>query len=307
MKTYSDIHESGGAQVLEQVISVRKKIKERLSSVKNLVLIGSGKGGVGKSSMSAALGLALRDQGFSVCLLDADLNGPSLGRIFGMMEKFPVPGPDGLLVPKTEDGVGLVSMGSFLPESESLEFASVAHGDSFTWRATKEFTTLAQLLVGTDWGELDFLLVDLPPGPERTFYFAEFFGEQAKLILVSIPADLSRGVVLRSTAALQKLGGSVLGFVENMRGYYCSECNQVRPLFSESRSVSLPLFCLGGVPFDPRFAALCDQGMNLQSFKRLPTFEAMKNVSQQLSIQLSAQLSEEIVCQVQESQKEVRV
>ena len=159
------------------------------------------------------------------------------------------------------DGLGVVSLGSLLESSRPLAFDSVAQGESHTWRATREFSVLAQLLAAIDWGRLDVLLFDLPPGAERTLQYAELLGPDIRFVLVNIPSEISRGVVARSLTALDEAGSQVLGVVENMAGYYCHECGTVQPLFpetEESGSWSAPT--LSYVPFDPALAALCDRG-----------------------------------------------
>ena len=122
-------------------------------------------------------------------------------------------------------------MGSLIPESEALEFESAAHGESHTWRATREFALLGEILGSFEWGALDLLLFDLPPGAERTVQYADFLGPRTSFLLVTIPSEVARGVVARSVAALSKGPNRVLGYVENMSGYYCRDCNAIKPLF----------------------------------------------------------------------------
>jgi ATP-binding protein involved in chromosome partitioning len=260
VKGYHDIVGDGGSDVAGQVVAKRNKIAASLAGVRHTVAIGSGKGGVGKSTLTMQLASALRVTGASVAVLDADLNGPSQARLAGLSATTLVPGPGGLVMPRTKSGVGVVSMGLVVPESKALDFESVADHDSYFWRATREFSLLGDLLAGVAWGSLDFLLVDLPPGAERTVQYAEFLGPGARLVLVTVPSDVSRGVVSRSIAALAKAPNRVLGCVENMKGYACSGCGTVRPLFPESGSVDLGIPLLGSVPFDPALAAACDRG-----------------------------------------------
>jgi ATP-binding protein involved in chromosome partitioning len=156
--------------------------------------------------------------------------------------------------------VGVISIGSAIPEGAALELPSVARGDSYTWRATQEFTFLFELLASVEWDELDLLLFDLPPGAERTAQYAEALGAETAFVLVTVPSALSQGVVGRSLAALEIAGVQPLGWVENMSGYYCPQCREVQPLFPEGSGAALPLRCLGRVPFDPELAALCDRG-----------------------------------------------
>ena len=263
MKGYYDIAGDGGSNVLEQVEAQQQKIARNLAGVRNLLAIGSGKGGVGKSTLTMQLACALRESGNAVSILDADLNGPSQARLGAVQDAILVPGENGARVPMTRNGIGVVSMGSLIPEPQAVEFESVATGSSHTWRATKEFTVLRELLEGMDWGKLDYLLVDLPPGAERIVQYAELLGPTAQFVLVTIPSDLARGVVARSLDALAKTPNPILGYVENMDGYYCSDCEQTKPLFPAGQQVKLDLHCLGGVPFDPELAALCDRGGSL--------------------------------------------
>src|SRR6186713_806376 len=146
MKGYYDIAGDGGSRILEQVAEQRARITDGLAGVRHLVAVGSGKGGVGKSTLTLHLAGALRARGLRIAILDADFNGPSQARMAGVREALFVPPPlptgsspaGGLRVtlPRTENGIAVFSMGSLLPESESLEFESAAHGESHTWRAT---------------------------------------------------------------------------------------------------------------------------------------------------------------------------
>jgi len=289
MKSYFDLEGDGGSNILDQVLDLKSKIKENLSQVKNMIAIGSGKGGVGKSTLTMQIAACLRHQGYDVSLLDADINGPCLARLSGLRETLLIPGADGLIVPKNNAGIGVISFGSVVPESESVEFASVAKGDSHVWRATKEFATLAQFLGDTNWGKLDFLLIDLPPGAERCFQFAEFFGSDTKFVLVTIPSELSQGVVLRSLAALKKTDTEVLGVIENMTGYYCASCNQVKPLFPTSTLLGeIPV--LGKIPFDPELARICDQGTTIEKHPKSPATEAIYQTTQVLLNQIKPEV-----------------
>ena len=150
-----------------------------------------------------------------------------------------VPGSHKVALPRTTNGIGVFSMGSLLPESQALEFESTAKGESHTWRATREFALLGEILGSFEWGALDLLMFDLPPGAERTVQYADFLGPRTSFVLVTIPSEVSRGVVARSVAALSKGPNRVLGYVENMSGYYCRDCNGIKPLF-ESPEVSPP-------------------------------------------------------------------
>ena len=258
MKSYFDIAGDGGSRVLDQVAAQRRRIEGSLAGVRHLLAVGSGKGGVGKSMLCLGLARAFTARGLVVAIFDADLNGPSQAQLAGIGPVPPVPGPQGLVPPRDAHGVRVVSLGSFLPPGESLEFESVSKGESHVWRASREFAASGELLASVLWGELDLLLVDLPPGAERTFQWAEFLGRQAALVLVTLPSDLSRGVVARTVAALGRTSNRVLGYVENMSGYCCPGCGEVRPLFERGEGAALEMPCLGSVPFEPGLGRAVD-------------------------------------------------
>jgi ATP-binding protein involved in chromosome partitioning len=193
-----------------------------------------------------------------------------------------VPGRHKLALPRTRNGIAVFSMGSLIPESEALEFESTAGGESHTWRATREFALLGEILGSVEWGTLDLLMFDLPPGAERTVQYADFLGSRALFLLVTIPSEVSRGVVARSVAALSKGPNRLLGYVENMSGYYCRDCDAIKPLFVSSEPPELGIPCLGAVPFDPELARHCDQGIPLTEMPDTPVGRALDDVALRL-------------------------
>jgi ATP-binding protein involved in chromosome partitioning len=315
MKGYHDIVGDGGSRVLEQVAEQRARITDGLAGVRHLVAVGSGKGGVGKSTLTLHLAGALRARGLRIAILDADFNGPSQARMAGVQGAVfvPPPSPKGfhlrqgsggqvgaasgskMALPRTTNGIGVFSMGSLLPESDALEFASTAQGESHTWRATREFALLGEILGSVEWGALDLLLFDLPPGAERTVQYADFLGPDTAFVLVTIPSEVSRGVVARSVAALSKRPNRILGYVENMSGYYCRDCNAIKPLFdsqepfdsAQGRQSTLEIPCLGTVPFDPELARRCDQGIPFAELPDTPVRHALDHVTGKLLETLS--------------------
>ena len=289
MKRYHDIVGDGGSGILEQVGRQRTRIAEGLAGVRHLVAVGSGKGGVGKSTLTLHLAGALRARGLRVAILDADFNGPSQARMAGVQGAVFVPGTHKVSLPRTRDGIAVFSMGSVIPEWQALEFDSAARGESHTWRATKEFALLAEILASFEWGALDMLMLDLPPGAERTVQYADFL-PGVSFVLVTIPSEVARGVVARSVAALARGSNRVLGYVENMSGYYCRDCNAIKPLFVSHESgdrdpgaaSDLAIPCLGTVPFDPELARRCDRGMALGDVSDTPVGRALDHAARQL-------------------------
>ena len=292
MKGYHDIVGDGGSRILEQVASQRARIADGLAGVRHLVAVGSGKGGVGKSTLTLHLAGALRDRGLRIGILDADFNGPSQARMAGVQEALFVPGSHKVALPRTTNGIAVFSMGSVIPESQALEFESAAAGESHTWRATREFALLGEVLGSFEWGSLDVLLFDLPPGAERTVQYAGFLGPRTSFVLVTIPSEVSRGVVARSVAALSKEPNRLLGYVENMSGYYCRGCDAIKPLFESSDGLpgraGLDIPCLGTVPFDPELARHCDWGIPLAGQAGTPVGRSLAAIAQQLLDRLDA-------------------
>jgi ATP-binding protein involved in chromosome partitioning len=290
VKGYHDIVGDGGSRILEQVAEQRTRITDGLAGVRHLVAVGSGKGGVGKSTLTLHLAGALRARGLRIAILDADFNGPSQARMAGVQGALFVPGSEKVALPRTTNGIGVFSMGSMIPESEALEFESAAQGESHTWRATREFALLGEILRSFAWGALDLLMFDLPPGAERTVQYADFLGSfdgaqrspRTSFLLVTIPSEVSRGVVARSVAALSKRSHRLLGYVENMSGYYCRDCNAIKPLFASPGPADLEIPCLGTVPFDPELARHCDTGIPLTDLPDTPVGRALEHVAQQL-------------------------
>jgi ATP-binding protein involved in chromosome partitioning len=291
VKRYHDIAGDGGSGILEQVAEQRARITGGLAGVRHLVAVGSGKGGVGKSTLTLHLAGALRARGLRIAILDADFNGPSQARMAGVQRALFVPGSHKVALPRTETGIGVFSMGSLIPESEALEFESAAPGESHTWRATKEFALLGEILGAFDWGSLDLLLFDLPPGAERTVQYADFLGPGTSFLLVTIPSQVARGVVARSAAALSKRPNRLLGYVENMSGYYCRDCDAIKPLFVSPETASLDIPCLGAVPFDPELARHCDRGIPLADVAETPVGRALEYVAQGLLDSLESSAS----------------
>ena len=274
MKSYFDIVGDGGSRILDQVAAQRRKIETALAGVRHIVAVGSGKGGVGKSTLSLGLARALAATGRRAAVFDADLNGPSQAHLAGVGVAPPVPGPAGLVPPRDAHGVGIVSLGSVLPAGASLEFESVSDGDTQVWRASREFAAAGELIASVAWDELDLLVVDLPPGAERTFQWAEFLGRRAAIVLVTLPSDLARDVVARTLAALGRTPNRVLGYIENMDGYCCPGCGEVRPLFERASGEGLDLPCLGRVPFEPGLGGTADRAIRATLERVLSALEA---------------------------------
>jgi ATP-binding protein involved in chromosome partitioning len=279
MKSYDDIPGDGGSRIVDQVAKQRERIDANLSGIGHLLAIGSGKGGVGKSTLTIQLASALRQKGVRVAVLDADINAPAQAHLGHLEKALLVPGRNGLALPKTREGVGVISTGTLFPEPAQVELGCEPGGDSHIWRASREFSALGQLLATVEWGTLDLLLIDLPPGTERTLQMARFLTSQAAFLLVTIPTELARGVVARTVAGMTRIPNRLLGYVENMAGYYCAECGEVRSLFPCRDVAPFDAPCLGTIPFDPLLAEWCDRGESLNDHPETPCSMAIREIA----------------------------
>jgi len=221
--------------------------------IKQVIAIMSGKGGVGKSLVTGLLAVSLRRQGLQVGILDGDITGPSIARMFGTQGQ-PKKSANGGIEPlRSRGGIKVVSMNMFL-EKES---------DPVVWRGPMISSAIKQFYSDVDWGNLDYLLVDLPPGtsdaPMTVMQALPLDG----VVVVSSPQMLATMIVMKCINMVQQLKGSIVGVVENM-SYFMTPNNERYEIFGPSNGTDLvamtgaPL--LGTMPIDPALTTLCDAG-----------------------------------------------
>lgn len=265
MKTYHEIRGDGGSDIAGQVARREERARARMASVARSLAVMSGKGGVGKSAVTANLAAALAMQGQRVGVLDADLNGPCMARMLGVQGRALKLGADGVEPALGPLGVKLASMDLLLPRTAApVEWAAPAPAHPHAWRGAIEATALGEFLADTVWGELDFLLVDLPPGPERLAGLHGVLPQCDGVIAVTIPSQVAQLTVQRSIVSARRLKAKLIGVVENMCEYLCPCCGAVQPLFAAEAEVggaTLGLPVLARIPFDPQLARCCDQGV----------------------------------------------
>jgi ATP-binding protein involved in chromosome partitioning len=234
-----------------------------LSSVGAVVAVMSGKGGVGKSALTANLAAALARSGQRVGALDADLNGPSLARMLGAVGARLVDSADGVEPARAAAGVRVVSM-ELLQEREDapLRWKGVA-GHASAWQSAAETTALRELLSDVVWGELDFLLVDVPPGVDKIARLLELV-TPTHTLLVTTTSEMSKRVVARSASLARDAGLPNVALIVNMSEHECEACGHHTPLYHGDGASKLAdetgLPVLGNVPFDPMLAASTDAG-----------------------------------------------
>jgi len=210
MRTYHQLTDPDRSGLAEQIGAQRRRVAERLAAVSRIVAVMSGKGGVGKSYVTAHLARALGRAGRRVGVLDADLNGPTIP---GLLQT-----SDAVELPATGlDGVRCVSMGLMLGDGAPLMFKGPS-AESFVWRGAMEASALRELLGDVEWGKLDFLLLDLPPGMQRYVELCDILGNPPAVLTVTIPTPESRDAVRRAMRVAFDRGSELIGIVENMVG-----------------------------------------------------------------------------------------
>jgi len=253
-KHYRDIVGDGGSDIAGQVTAQHARLRERLARVRAVVAVVSGKGGVGKSSTTANLAAGMALDGARVGVLDADLNGPTMAKMLGVRGSKLVVRGGAVEPPQNALGIKVMSMDLLLPTDASpLTWDAPTQDEGHTWRGTMEANALREFLADTDWGELDVLLLDLPPGTDRLWTLASLVPVLAGIVVVTIPSDVSQLVVRRSITAAAQGRAPLLGLVENMAGLFPGPDAEVL-----AREAGLPF--LGRVPFDAELAAAGDRG-----------------------------------------------
>ena len=220
--------------------------------VKAVIAIGSGKGGVGKSTVSSNLAVALARAGKKVGLLDADIHGPSQPRMFGISKR--PASPDGkTIIPLQAHGVTLMSIGFMLPEDKAV-----------VWRGPMLMGALQQMMMQVEWGELDVLLIDLPPGTGDVQLSLGQKSDLAGAIVVSTPQDVAMIDARKALDAFDTLKVPVLGLIENMSMFICPDCGREAHLFgqggvaAEAEKLGLPVLAQLPIDLDTRIGG--DEG-----------------------------------------------
>jgi len=226
-----------------------------LNRVKHVVAVLSGKGGVGKSTVAGLLAVALRREGYKVGLLDADITGPSIPKMFFPTLKRPRSSPLGILPVESETGIKVMSINLLLPSED----------EAVIWRGPLISRAIQQFWGDVFWGDLDYLVVDLPPGTADASLTVMQSIPLEGVILVTTPQSLAGMVVRKAARMTQHMGAPILGLVENMSYIVCPKCGERIEIFGPSKAAitaekfNMPL--LGRLPIDPQISKLCDAGM----------------------------------------------
>ncbi|HEY9159712.1 MAG TPA: P-loop NTPase [Desulfomonilia bacterium] len=238
-----------------QDFAQRQMLNKRMCSIRNKILVLSGKGGVGKSTVAVNLATALMLEGMKVGLLDCDIHGPSIPKML-KLEGAQVKSTGDAIAPVELGGLKVMSIGFFLDNAE----------DAVIWRGPMKYSAIKQFLGEVEWGELDFLIVDLPPGTgDEPLSLIQLIGDAAGAVVVTTPQDVSTADVRRSISFCRQLKLPVLGVIENMSGFVCPHCGKTTDIFKSgggkrmAEQMGVPF--LGKIPIDAGIGESGDDGM----------------------------------------------
>lgn len=233
-------------------------LKDTLARIKHKFLIMSGKGGVGKTSVSVNIAIALANQGYQVGLMDVDLHGPDVPRMLGL-EGMVGAGQNEKLAPMPySDNLRAISIESLMPNKD----------DAVIWRGPLKHSAISQFISDVDWGDLDFLIVDSPPGTgDEPLSVAQTISD-CRPIIVTTPQEVALWDIRKSINFCKKIDRELFGLVENMSGYACPHCGKAVELFGtgggEKTAKEFGINFLGRIPFDPNLVKAGDEGSSFQ-------------------------------------------
>ena len=231
------------------------KIKNNLSNIKHQILVLSGKGGVGKSTVSANLALSLSKKGYDVGLLDGDIHGPSIPKLLGIEEKRPGASETGIAPVFALPKLKVMSMAFLIQDKDS----------PVIWRGPLKMSALKQFIEEVNWGDLDYLIIDLPPGTgDEPLSIAQLIPDSDGAVVVTTPQDVALVSVRKSINFVKKMNMPVIGIIENMSGFKCPHCSKTIDIFKtgggKKASIDFNIPLLGEIPIDPEIVKTGDSG-----------------------------------------------
>ena len=233
-------------------------VDESLKKIKNKYIVLSGKGGVGKTSTSVNLSMALANKGFNVGIMDVDLHGPDVPRMLGLKGMLDLTKNNKLNPIRYSENLKVVSIESMITSKD----------DAIIWRGPLKYSAIRQFIGEVEWGELDFLIIDSPPGTgDEPLTIAQTILD-AKAIIVTTPQEVSLADVRKSISFCRTVKMDILGLIENMSGFACPHCNEMVDLFGsgggEKTAGTAGIPFLGRIPFDPNVVSCGDNGISIQ-------------------------------------------
>ena len=268
----------------------REALKERMSRIAHKIAVISGKGGVGKTTVTVNLAMAFAVHGHvdRVGILDADIHGPSVPTMLGLKGRRLGVVPAGIFPAIGPLGIRVVSMDFLLPDEES----------PVVWRGPLKMRAISQFLSDVAWGELDYLFIDLPPGTgDEPLSILQLLPDMDGVVIVTIPSEVSQHVVRKAVNFSRLLKTPVLGIIENMSGFVCPNCGAHIDIFrsggGERMAKEMGVPFLGKVPIDPAICEDSDRGIPfIISHPESPSTKAFKAIVERLKEELEKEREE---------------
>jgi len=231
-----------------------ESIKSALGKIKHKFMVMSGKGGVGKTSVSVNLAMTLAQKGFSVGIMDVDIHGPDVPRMLGLSGEMAVGDGNKLGPLRYSDNLYAISIESLMPNKD----------EAVIWRGPLKHSAIRQFIADVNWGDLDFLIIDSPPGTgDEPLSVAQTIKE-AQAIIVTTPQEVALADVRKSIAFCKRINMGIFGMIENMSGYVCPHCHKTVDLFGsgggKQTAEKFGIRFLGAIPFDPNLVKAGDAG-----------------------------------------------
>jgi len=250
----------------------QEQIRRRVKQIKHRILVLSGKGGVGKSTVAVNLAMSLALAGKTVGLLDVDIHGPSIPKILGLEGRTVQATGQGIIPVEMAENFKVMSIGFMLP----------GNNDAVIWRGPMKYQMIKQFLKDVEWGSLDFLIIDSPPGTgDEPLSVVQLLENADGAIIVTTPQEVALNDVRKGITFCRTLNLPVLGVLENMSGFVCPECGQKTDIFKSgggeqmAKQMNVPF--LGRIPIDPQIVQACDSGQPyVQRYAQSQTAKAFK-------------------------------
>jgi len=280
------------------------ELRSQMEHIGRKVLVLSGKGGVGKSTVAANLAISLAQAGNKVGLLDVDMHGPSIPKILGLEgQRLEADAGGGIAPIRLDENLWVVSVGLLLDNNS----------DAVIWRGPLKYNVIRQFLKDVAWGELDFLVIDSPPGTgDEPLSVAQMIGSDACAVVVTTPQDVAIADVRRSVSFCRKLNLPVAGIVENMSGLICPHCGKEVDLFKigggERLASEMGVPFLGRIPLDPQIVTSGDSGSPfVQSFANSPASKAFASAMEPILKNMEEQKNTRDKIQGDKEKKQMKI
>ncbi len=249
------VHRQQDQEYQRQMEAEQAQVRHRMSQIKHKILVLSGKGGVGKSTVAVNLAISLSLAGKRTGLLDIDIHGPSIPKILNL---------EGRKAQSAFDAILPIEVGANL-KVMSIAFFLASQDDAVIWRGPMKYQMIKQFLKDVEWGELDYLIIDSPPGTgDEPLSIIQLLENADGAVVVTTPQEVALSDVRRSITFCRSLNLPVLGVLENMSGFVCPKCGEVTDIFKsgggENMALAMSVPFLGRIPIDPQIVEACDSG-----------------------------------------------